>query len=853
MSVTEYNPAEIENTIQESWKENNSYKATPSKTKNKFYCLSMFPYPSGKLHMGHVRNYTIGDVISRFKRMQGFNVLQPMGWDAFGLPAENAAIENNVSPKKWTNKNIESMKVQLDALGLSYDWSREINTSSPDYYKWEQWFFIQLLKAGLVERKKSEVNWDPVDKTVLANEQVIDGRGWRSGAEIERKKIDQYFLKITNYADELLEGLESLDNWPTQVKVMQTNWIGKSKGLSFHFEIENSAEILEVFTTRPDTIFGATYCAIALDHPLSEIVKKEDKLIKNFIAENQINEKTEAALAKQEKKGIDTGLKAIHPITKKLIPIWIANFVLMEYGTGAVMCVPGHDQRDYDFAKKYSLPILQVIETDADQKINDEAIEEKGLLINSDQYNGLNFDEAFIQIAKDLKNKNNAEVQTNFRLRDWGISRQRYWGCPIPIIHCDDCGHVPVAEKDLPVELPEIDENTSRGMSLSGFDEWKKTHCPDCNKEAVRETDTFDTFFESSWYAARFASQPNDSMLGEEADHWLPVDHYIGGIEHAILHLLYARFFNLLLRDQNLIKSSEPFNRLLTQGMVLADAFYTKDENQNPEWISKECVNTDKDKLTLDDGREVFKDGMSKMSKSKLNGIDPNIMIEKYGADTVRLYMMFTSPPEQSLEWSDTAIEGSYRFLRKVWNLISKRKIYAKEAPQEFTKTELKLRYKSHQTLKKVTNDFAERNSFNTAIASVMELLNAIPDSFKANDARDSEQYCLDEVIQFTLKMLSPITPHISLYLWKEYSGSDGADFENSWPIFNEELLKLENFQLIIQVNGKVRGKEIISVSMGQDELENLAKENENVKKILANQPIKKVIYIKEKLINFVI
>ena len=853
MSAKEYNPAEIENIIQELWKQNDAYKVSISETKEKFYCLSMFPYPSGKLHMGHVRNYTIGDVISRFKRMQGFNVLQPMGWDAFGLPAENAAIENNVSPKKWTNKNIESMKVQLDALGFSYDWSREINTSSPEYFKWEQWFFIQLFKAGLVERKKSEVNWDPVDKTVLANEQVIDGKGWRSGAEIERKKIDQYFLRITDYADELLKGLESLESWPNQVKLMQKNWIGKSKGLSFHFEIENNKEVLEVFTTRPDTIFGATYCAIAHDHPLIDQLKDNTPSIREFINENKGNKKTEAAIAKQEKKGVDTGLKAIHPITNDLIPIWIANFVLMEYGTGAVMCVPGHDQRDYEFAKKYDLPVLQVIETELDQNVNSEALEEKGLLINSGEYNGLNFDEAFMKISEYLEAKNNAEVQTNFRLRDWGISRQRYWGCPIPIVHCDECGHVPVAEKDLPVELPEIDENTSRGMSLGGFNEWKKTFCPNCNKEAVRETDTFDTFFESSWYAARFASQPNNAMLGDEADYWLPVDHYIGGIEHAILHLLYARFFNLLLRDQKLIQSSEPFQRLLTQGMVLADAFYTKDENGNPEWINKDFVSMNGEKSTLNDGREVFKDGMSKMSKSKLNGIDPNIMIEKYGADTVRLYMMFTSPPEQSLEWSDTAIEGSYRFLRKVWNLISDKTIFNKAPPNELTQIEQGLRQKSHQTLKKVTNDFAERNSFNTAIASVMELLNAIPESFKSEKATDSEKFCIDEVIQFTLKMLSPITPHISLYLWKQYSESDGADFENSWPMFNEELLKLENFQLIIQINGKVRGKETVSVDMEQAELEELAKENENVKKILANQPIKKVIYVKEKLINFVI
>ena len=853
MSDHDYNPSLIEATIQKSWKENGAYRASASSTKEKFYCLSMFPYPSGKLHMGHVRNYTIGDVISRFKRLQGFNVMQPMGWDAFGLPAENAAIENNVSPKKWTNENIESMKVQLDALGLSYDWDRELNTSDPDYFRWEQWFFIQLLEAGLVERKEAEVNWDPVDQTVLANEQVIDGKGWRSGAEIERKKINQYFLKITEYADELLDGLESLEDWPTQVKLMQKNWIGKSKGLSFNFSIAQIDETLEVFTTRPDTIFGATYCAIAVDHPLSLSLIDSHPKVKAFVESNKSIKKTEAAIAKQEKIGIDTGLRAIHPITKAEIPIWIANFVLMEYGTGAVMCVPGHDQRDYEFAKKYNLPIVQVVQTESGATIESESVEEKGILINSSEYNDLTSEAAFEKISKTLAVSCDAQVKTNYRLRDWGISRQRYWGCPIPMIHCEDCGNLPVPLEELPIELPEINDITSKGLSLSGFTEWQKTSCPKCFKPALRETDTFDTFFESSWYAARFASQPSDNMLDAEADYWLPVDHYIGGIEHAILHLLYARFFNLLLRDQKLIKSSEPFKKLLTQGMVLSDAFYALDLNSNPEWINKDLVEEKDGQLSLSDGREVMKDGMSKMSKSKLNGVDPNIMIEKYGADTVRLYMMFTSPPEQSLEWSDTAIEGSYRFLRKVWNLTDGRSIFKKSKPTSFNKAELALRQKSHKTLKKVTNDFSQRNSFNTAIAAVMELLNAVPETFKQDTATESEQFCLDEVIQFTLKMLSPITPHIALYLWRQFSNSDGNDFELSWPIVNDEFLKLENFQLIIQVNGKVRGKEDISIDASEDSIQEIAMENENVKKSLANASIKKVIYIKEKLINFVI
>jgi leucyl-tRNA synthetase len=853
MSGQDYNPSDFEGLIQKSWRDSQAYKAVKSNKKEKFYCLSMFPYPSGKLHMGHVRNYTIGDVISRFKRMQGYNVLQPMGWDAFGLPAENAAIENNVSPKKWTYENIESMKVQLDALGLSYDWSREINTSSPDYFRWEQWFFIKLLESGLVERKESEVNWDPVDQTVLANEQVIDGKGWRSGAEVERKKIDQYFLKITAYADELLEGLDSLDSWPNQVKLMQKNWIGKSKGLSFNFFIDKKEDVLEVFNTRPDTLFGATYCAIAEDHPLVMDLIDANPKIKEYIEENKGAKKTEAAIAKQEKRGIDTGLKAIHPITNDLMPIWIANFILMEYGSGAVMCVPGHDQRDYEFAKKYNLPIVQVIQTPTNANIDEQAIEEKGILINSLSYDGMTSDDAFTKIAGDLSDSSNAEIQTNYRLRDWGISRQRYWGCPIPIIHCEDCGHVPVPEDELPVELPEINDITSKGLSLSGFKEWQKTTCPNCKKSAKRETDTFDTFFESSWYAARFASQPEDCMLDSEADHWLPVDHYIGGIEHAILHLLYARFFNLLLRDQKLIQSSEPFKKLLTQGMVLADAFYALDKNSNPDWINKDEVNEKDGLLIAKDGREVIKDGMSKMSKSKLNGVDPDVMIKKYGADTVRLYMMFTSPPEQSLEWSDTAIEGSYRFLRKVWNLTEGRSIFEKSEPSSFNEAELALRQKSHKTLKKVTHDFSQRNSFNTAIAGVMELLNAVPETFKQETATESEKFCLDEVIQFTLKMLSPITPHISLYLWRQFSHSDGKNFELSWPNVNEDFLKLENFQLIIQVNGKVRGRENISIEATEETIQGIAMENKNVKKSLANTSIKKVIYIKEKLINFVI
>jgi leucyl-tRNA synthetase len=801
MSVTEYNPAEIENTIQESWRENNSYKATPSKTKNKFYCLSMFPYPSGKLHMGHVRNYTIGDVISRFKRMQGFNVFQPMGWDAFGLPAENAAIKNKVDPQSWTEQNIENMKSQLERLGFSYDWSKELKTCDPNYFKWEQEIFTMLHKRGLVYRKKSLVNWDPVDETVLANEQVIDGKGWRSGATVELKEIDQWFLKITDYADELLSSVESLD-WPENVKAMQKNWIGKSFGSEIKFSLNNE-EDLTAFTTRIDTLYGVTYIAISSNHPLAQNLAKESAEISNFVKQCNETKMAEADMAKADKLGFKTNVKVQHPFLDINLDVWIANYVLMDYGTGVVMGVPAHDERDYEFAKKYNIKIKKVIECD------ELPSPKKGKLIDSDYFTGQESDEAIRNINARLEQNKIGKSIENFRLRDWGVSRQRFWGCPIPVIY-EDGEPIFLEDKDLPVKLPKIKD----GESPKPLSQNKNFF--DLGPGKSREVDTFDTFVDSSWYYARFtAADNNEKPLDENSKYWLPVDLYVGGIEHAILHLLYSRFFHKAMRDIGLVDGDEPFKKLLTQGMVLKDGY--------------------------------------KMSKSKGNTVDPQKFIDQYGADTIRLYMMFTSPPEQSLEWSDTAIEGSYRFLKRVWNLVSERKKFSEQEPNEFTKHELALRQKSHKTLKKVTHDYAERNSFNTAIASIMELLNAVPDSFKAADATKAQRFCLDEVIQFTLKMLSPITPHISLYLWQEFTESEGDDFENSWPTFNEEFLQLEEFQLIIQVNGKVRGKENISVDTEQAQLEILAKENENVKKILANQPIKKVIYIKEKLINFVI
>ena len=801
MSVKEYNPAEVESLIQQSWKQNNSYKASPSQTKEKFYCLSMFPYPSGKLHMGHVRNYTIGDVISRFKRMQGFNVFQPMGWDAFGLPAENAAIKNKVDPQSWTEQNIENMKSQLERLGFSYDWSKELKTCDPNYFKWEQEIFTMLHKRGLVYRKKSLVNWDPVDETVLANEQVIDGKGWRSGATVELKEIDQWFLKITDYADELLSSVESLD-WPENVKAMQKNWIGKSFGSEIKFSLNNE-EDLTAFTTRIDTLYGVTYIAISSNHPLAQNLAKESAEISNFVKQCNETKMAEADMAKADKLGFKTNVKVQHPFLDINLDVWIANYVLMDYGTGVVMGVPAHDERDYEFAKKYNIEIKKVIECD------ELPSPKKGKLIDSDYFTGQESDEAIRNINARLEQNKIGKSIENFRLRDWGVSRQRFWGCPIPVIY-EDGEPIFLEDKDLPVRLPKIED----GESPKPLSQNKNFF--DLGPGKSREVDTFDTFVDSSWYYARFTAADNDEKaLDENSKYWLPVDLYVGGIEHAILHLLYSRFFHKAMRDIGLVDGDEPFKKLLTQGMVLKDGY--------------------------------------KMSKSKGNTVDPQKFIDQYGADTIRLYMMFTSPPEQSLEWSDTAIEGSYRFLKRVWTLVSERKKFAEQEPNEFTKHELALRQKSHKTLKKVTHDYAERNSFNTAIASIMELLNAVPDSFKAADATKAQRFCLDEVIQFTLKMLSPITPHISLYLWQEFTESEGDDFENSWPTFNEEFLQLEEFQLIIQVNGKVRGKENISVDTEQAQLEILAKENENVKKILANQPIKKVIYIKEKLINFVI
>ena len=801
----EYNPAEIEKAIQNDWLENNTFKATPD-DREKFYCLSMFPYPSGKLHMGHVRNYTIGDVISRYKRMNNFNVFQPMGWDAFGLPAENAAIANKVSPKEWTNQNIEHMKQQLISLGLGYDWSKELRTCEPEYYKWEQLIFKKFYDNNLVYRKKSMVNWDPVDETVLANEQVIDGKGWRSGAQVEIKEIDQWFIKITDYAEELLTSLDEVD-WPENVKTMQRNWIGKSFGAEIKYLLEGSDEYLTAFSTRPDTIFGVSFLAISPNHSISLALAEKNKSIKDFLDKCKEMKAAEADMAKAEKLGIDTGIFVLHPITKKQIPVWIGNFVLLDYGTGVVMGVPGHDQRDFEFATKYDLEINQVITSDEEDNL---PIIKKGKLVNSNQFDDMSSDEASIEIINNLKKLNLGEQLVQFRLRDWGVSRQRYWGCPIPVVYENGKPRV-IDEKDMPVRLPELKEN-SAPIPLSQNQDFYNL-----SDELKRETDTFDTFMDSSWYYARFASSDNaDQMFDKNSKYWLPVDLYIGGIEHAILHLLYSRFFHKALRDMGLVEGNEPFKKLLTQGMVLKDG--------------------------------------AKMSKSKGNTVDPQSYIEKYGADTVRLYMMFTAPPEQSLEWSESSVEGASRFMKKIWNLVNGRKFEKIEEPLNLSEEEKNLRRKVHSTLKKVTSDFETRYSFNTAIAASMELVNSIPESFKQDDVSSSNKFCLNEAIVIILKTLNPISPHISQHLWKGfYSDFSKEDIESSWPILREDLLEVSEFNLIVQVNGKVRGKIVIDKNLEQEKIESIALNIENVASTISDTPIKKIIYIKEKIINFVI
>lgn len=860
----QYQPREIEARAQQYWNEHDSFKVSDDHSREKFYCLSMFPYPSGRLHMGHVRNYTIGDVISRYQRMQGKNVLQPMGWDAFGLPAENAAMKNNVPPAQWTYGNIDYMRNQLKQMGFGYDWSRELATCHPEYYRWEQWFFTKLLEKGLVYKRESEVNWDPVDQTVLANEQVIDGRGWRSGALVERKKIPQWFLKITDYADQLLEDLDKLEHWPEQVKTMQRNWIGRSKGVELSFEVEDFGP-LEVFTTRPDTLMGVTYVAVAAQHPLALKAAEDNAQLKAFIEECKNVKVAEADMATMEKKGMALGVEAIHPLTGKKVPVWAANFVLMDYGSGAVMSVPGHDQRDWEFAKKYNLPIQQVVAPlDKNVKVDlqQEAFTDKGVLVNSGDFNDLEFEVAFKAIAKELANKGKGQVTINYRLRDWGVSRQRYWGAPIPVINCAHCGAVPVPEDQLPVLLPEQVEFDGSGSPLKKMDSFIHTQCPKCGAEAERETDTFDTFMESSWYFARYASRfAEDKMLeSTAANYWLPVDQYIGGIEHAILHLLYSRFFHKLMRDEGLVDSDEPFKRLLCQGMVLADAYYYEDEKGGKVWVSPVDVDTktdDKGNILSathkPTGREVQHDGMSKMSKSKNNGIDPQVMIDRYGADTVRLFMMFAAPPEQSLEWSDSGVDGALRFLRRLWRQVSDHLETGAEVPaldkSSLSDDQLELRRKVHETIQKVSDDIERRQTFNTAIAAVMELSNSIG---KFTDTSDQGRAVMREAVETAILLLAPIVPHFAHELWSALGHSEAA-IEARWPSFDESALKRSTLEMAVQVNGKVRAKISVAADADKDVILHTALAQENVQKHLEGKTIRKEIVVPGKLVNLVV
>ena len=816
--MNSYDPKTLEAEAQQFWAEQRIFEVDEDPSRDSYYCLCMFPYPSGKLHIGHVRNYTIGDVISRFKRMQGFNVLQPMGWDAFGMPAENAAIKNNVPPAAWTYQNIDYMRGQLKLLGFGYDWKRELATCKPEYYRWEQWLFTRLMKKGIAYRKTAPVNWCPVDQTVLANEQVIDGRCWRCDTEVERRELAQWFLKITDYADELLADLEQVD-WPEQVKTMQRNWIGRSEGMEVEFEVPGQ-ESLMVYTTRPDTLYGATFMAIAAEHPLALAAAANDPKIAEFVETCRKTNTSEAALEKMEKLGMALGIDAINPVNGESTPIWIANFVLMGYGTGAIMSVPAHDQRDWEFARKYSIKIRQVVEPLGGGEVDLEEgafITKEGRSCNSAQLDGLGFDAAFDAIANQLESDGKGVRQVNYRLRDWGVSRQRYWGAPIPVINCPGCGMLPVPDADLPVVLPEDVEFEGIGSPIKRMDSFKKVDCPKCGGAAERETDTFDTFMESSWYQERFTcSDQTGAMLDQRADYWSPVDLYIGGIEHAILHLLYARFYHKLMRDEGLIEWNEPFKRLLTQGMVLKDG--------------------------------------SKMSKSKGNTIDPQDLIDRYGADTVRLFIMFASPPEQSLDWSDSGVEGAYRFLKRLWAAVQQH-ISAIDGPSAKVDTstldeaQKAMRLKLHETIRKVSDDYERRLTFNTAIAANMELLNSL---LRFEDVSPTGHAIRQEVFDSMVLMLAPIIPHVCHRMWQDL-GHDSLIIDHPWPVVDESALVQENIEMVIQVNGKLRGKIQIDASADRASCEAAALSNEQALRFIGDSPIRKVIVVPGKLINIVV
>ena len=872
-----YQPSAIEPAAQRKWAAERAFNVSEDAAKPKFYCLSMFPYPSGKLHMGHVRNYTIGDVRSRFKKMQGFNVLQPMGWDAFGMPAENAAINHQVAPSKWTYENIAYMRKQLQSLGFALDWEREIATCRPEYYRWEQLLFTKLFEKGIVYKKLGTVNWDPIDQTVLANEQVIDGRGWRSGALVEKREIPMYYFKITDYAEQLLADLDGLD-WPEQVKTMQRNWIGKSRGMTVRFQVaadsreglpESHREFVQVYTTRPDTLMGATYVAVAAEHPLAAAAAEKQPALQAFIAECKAGSVAEADMATMEKKGMPTGRFVINPLNGERLEVWVANYVLWGYGDGAVMAVPAHDERDFAFAKQYHLPMKQVISVDgqpfdAAQWQDWYADKENGVLVNSNEFNGLNFQAAFDAIAAKLQAASAGEPKTQYRLRDWGISRQRYWGCPVPIIHCDKCGDVPVPEQDLPVVLPENVVPDGAGSPLAKMPEFYETKCPKCGGAAKRETDTMDTFVESSWYQFRYMSPRDDAHMvaPEAAAYWGQADQYIGGIEHAILHLLYARFFTKLMNDEGIVSVREPFKQLLTQGMVLAATYYRESADGKKIWFNPAEVRVQTDdkgrpmSAVLEaDGQPVVIGGVEKMSKSKNNGVDPQKIIDAYGADTARLFMMFASPPEQSLEWSDAGVEGAHRFLRRLWRTVyefvqnSGSGVSKFSGSQEALSGSLKdLRFKLHSTIAKVTDDYDRRQQFNTAIAAVMELLNQYD---KTDTSGEHGQAVAREVLEAVVLLLSPIVPHICETLWGELAG--GNLWQQSWPAVDNAALVQTEIEMMVQVNGKLRDKIQIAADADEAAVKAAALATAGAQKFMEGKKPKKIVVVPKRLVNIVV
>lgn len=862
-----YHPQEIEKNAQQYWEKTAAFKAVETSDKPKYYCLSMFPYPSGKLHMGHVRNYTIGDVLSRYRRMQGYNVLQPMGWDAFGLPAENAAMQNKVSPAKWTYDNIAYMRKQLKSLGLSIDWDRELATCDPEYYHWNQWLFLRMLEKGLAYQKTGTVNWDPIDQTVLANEQVIDGCGWRTGAPVEKREIPMYYMRITDYADELLDTLGTLSGWPERVKTMQANWIGKSYGVDITFLADTESGIpqdLKVFTTRADTLQGATYVAVAAEHPVALHAAKNNPALDTFIQECKLGATKEADLATQEKKGMDTGLFVIHPLNGERLPVWIANYVLMGYGEGAVMAVPAHDERDFEFATQYSLPIKAVIKpTDGEIETPlTKAYVEHGVTFDSGAFSELTFQQAVDAIAGALKQKGLGDKRVQYRLRDWGISRQRYWGCPIPLIHCESCGVVPVPDDQLPVVLPQDLVPDGSGNPLGKTPSFYQCDCPKCGKPARRETDTMDTFVDSSWYYARYACSDQDqAMTDQRANYWLPVDQYIGGIEHAILHLLYSRFWSKVMRDIGLLTLDEPFTNLLTQGMVLNEIFYRKAENGRTTYYNPAEVDVQLDEqgkrcgaFLLADQQPVESGGIGTMSKSKNNGVDPQKLVEEYGADTARLFMMFASPPTQTLEWADAGVDGAYRFLKRLWRQVyfhvQQGVVTIDSSLHQTLPPELKaLRFQLHQTIVKVGDDLERRHMFNTAIAAVMELMNSL---VKEQGADPASRNLMQEALENAVLLLSPIVPHICHALWHELRPGTEL-FEQPWPKADKTALVQDEIKLIVQVNGKLRGQIHVAKDTDKAIIEKTALENEQVQKFIDGKTVRKIIVVAGKLVNIVV